>query len=160
MVFLLRKCNHLGWSVNTHTLFCNWSYKTLRERDRQLESVEASSMAVVSTPLLWVQCLSGKSVQLVIGTSRVWFPAGALWSFLSLSPKLTASIEPHPKVLVVTNVDRKPRSQPLLPLPPSFFYCSDESWVCEWLWTRLGDRRVCVRCPQQPTVTGCVKAAV
>ena len=45
-------------------------YSTVRER----ESVEVSSMAVVSrlasAPLLWVQCLSGKSVRLVIG--RFW----------------------------------------------------------------------------------------
>ena len=49
-------------------------------------------MAVIcrrtSTPLPWVQWLSGKSVQLVIGRSQVRFPAGWLWIFLSL--KLTS----------------------------------------------------------------------
>ena len=45
----------------------------------------------VFAPLPWVQWLSGKSVQLVIGRSRVRFPAGSLWIFLSLSLKLTSS---------------------------------------------------------------------
>ena len=35
--------------------------------------------------LPWVQWLSGKSVRLVIGRSRVQFPARSLWIFLSLS---------------------------------------------------------------------------
>ena len=42
---------------------------------RQLEFDEASSMSVISrlasTSLLWVQWLSGKSIQLVVGRSRV-----------------------------------------------------------------------------------------
>ena len=45
----------------------------------QLELAEASSMAIisrlVSAPLLWVQWLSGKSVQPVIGRSQVQIPA-------------------------------------------------------------------------------------
>ena len=47
-------------------------YPTVRER--QLESAEASSMAVISrlasVPLLWVQWLIGKSVRLVIDGPR------------------------------------------------------------------------------------------
>ena len=66
------------------------------EREWQLESAEASSMAVIcrltSTPLPWVQWLSGKSIRLVIRRSRVRFPAGSLWIFLSLSAKLTSCI--------------------------------------------------------------------
>ena len=52
-----------------------------------------SSMAVVCrlgfAPLPWVQCLSDKRIQLVIGRSQVQFPARSLWIFPSLSPKLT-----------------------------------------------------------------------
>ena len=64
-------------------------YIQRRERERQLESAEASSITIIcrfaSAPLLWVQWLSGKSVRLVIGRSWVRFPAGSLWIFLSLS---------------------------------------------------------------------------
>ena len=45
---------------------------------------------LASAPLPWVQWLSGKSVRLAIGRSRVRFPAGSLWIFLSLS-KLTST---------------------------------------------------------------------
>ena len=62
----------------------------VRER-KTLESSEASSMAVISklasAPLPWVQWLSGKSVQLVIGRSL-----GSIFSWIpvdfSLSLKL------------------------------------------------------------------------
>ena len=64
--------------------------------ERQLELAEASSLAVisrlVSAPLLWIQWLSGKNIRLVIGRSRVRFPAGSLWIFFSLSPKLTSPL--------------------------------------------------------------------
>ena len=72
-------------------------YIQQRERERQLELAEASSIAVIcrlaSAPLPWVQWLSGKSVRLVIGRSRVRFPAGSLWIFLSLFPKLTPELQ-------------------------------------------------------------------
>ena len=58
--------------------------------DWSLQLVVISRLA--STPLPWVQCLSSKSVQLVIGKSQVRFPAGSLWIFLSLCPKLTSNL--------------------------------------------------------------------
>ena len=57
-------------------------------RERQLESPRASSVAVINrlslTPLLWVQWLRGKSVQLVIKRSLLdsqLDPCGFSFSF-------------------------------------------------------------------------------
>ena len=65
------------------------------QRERQLELAGASSLSVISrlasAPLPWVQWLIGKSIRLVIRKSRVRFPAGSMWIFLSLSPKLPSS---------------------------------------------------------------------
>ena len=77
--------------------------KVVWERERQLEPAEAASMAVISrlasTPLPWVQWLSGKSTWLVIGRSRVRLPAGSLCIFLSLSPKLTSMYGLYTKLI-------------------------------------------------------------
>ena len=55
-------------------------------------------MAVISrlssASLLWVQWLSGKSIRLVIGRSRVRFPAGYL-GFFFLSKALHHSLHVH-----------------------------------------------------------------
>ena len=75
----------------------------------QLESAEVCSLAVIgrlaSTPLLWVQWLSGKSVRLVNGRSRVQFPAGSLWIFFlslqNLHQVVPAYIEPSHQYIVL-----------------------------------------------------------
>ena len=71
------------------------------ERERKLESAEASSTAVIgrlaSAPLPWVQWLSSRSVLLVIRRAWVWIPV----DFLSLSLK---SVHLHHVKTVVTAV--------------------------------------------------------
>ena len=70
--------------------FKTWQCIQQRERERQLESAEASSMAVIcrlaSTPLPWVLWLSDKSVRLVIGRSWVQFSTRSLWYFSLSKP--------------------------------------------------------------------------
>ena len=60
------------------------------EREKELESVEVSSMVVnrrlASTPLPWVQWLSGKSNRKVLGSIPGLIPV----DFSSLSSKLTS----------------------------------------------------------------------
>ena len=56
----------------------------IRLQETRLESAKAYSMAVMRlapAPLLLVEWLSGKNIQLVIGRSWVQFPAVPLWIF-------------------------------------------------------------------------------
>ena len=70
---------------------------------------------LASTPLPWVQWLSGKSVQLVTGRSQVRFPAGSLWIFLSLSPKLI-----HQQNVVISSWD-----------PGIYMYCMGRYFIVD-----------------------------